>query len=287
MPGIHTHSPEIRPKDRRARRVARVAVVLAALAVTTIGPGEALAVDVFVSENLYEAWVGCYDRQPALDVAVQQIESGEPLFDAIIASYLGKEPPLTAIVPRSDAETLFAEHVVIPLDPFAEAMSGPVEDATGQSIIGFRVPWADDHVAVATYQSPALADTINFLQSPCVVPLEAKFTVWGLLRPGEILHFSAADSRGEIEHYDWMFSDGTQASGDLVTHVFDEAGDHGVLLTVTNSQGRTDQITKWYGISEPTWDWWVPTLTPAGWAIYAALAAGVIYVFVSALNADG
>ncbi|MEY7852195.1 glycosyl hydrolase family 18 protein [Natrarchaeobius sp. A-rgal3] len=68
----------------------------------------------------------------------------------------------------------------------------------------------------------------------------ARFTVSDQFPdPGDEIEFDAADSDGEIESYEWEFGDGTEASGEVVTHTFEE-GQYDVTLTVENADGETD-----------------------------------------------
>ncbi|ELY92341.1 glycosyl hydrolase family 18 protein [Natrialba taiwanensis] len=56
--------------------------------------------------------------------------------------------------------------------------------------------------------------------------------------PGETIEFDASDSTGDIESYEWDFGDGTTATGETVTHAFDE-GEYDVTLIVENGAGET------------------------------------------------
>ncbi|WP_323174343.1 glycosyl hydrolase family 18 protein [Natrialba sp. PRR66] len=56
--------------------------------------------------------------------------------------------------------------------------------------------------------------------------------------PGETIEFDASDSTGDIESYEWDFGDGTTATGETVTHAFDE-GEYDVTLTVESGAGET------------------------------------------------
>jgi hypothetical protein len=66
------------------------------------------------------------------------------------------------------------------------------------------------------------------------------------VKAGKRAQFSAAESYdpdGEIVNYSWDFGIGETVEGIDVTHVFHEAGDHTVTLTVTDDQGATTSIT--------------------------------------------
>jgi len=53
---------------------------------------------------------------------------------------------------------------------------------------------------------------------------------------GETVEFDAGDSAGGVESYEWSFGDGTTATGQTVTHAF-EQGQFEVSLTVTDGSG--------------------------------------------------
>lgn len=51
------------------------------------------------------------------------------------------------------------------------------------------------------------------------------------------------DPDGVITAYHWDFGDGEEAQGAVVTHTYRSEGDYQVMLTVTDSQGRSSQTT--------------------------------------------
>jgi PKD repeat protein len=55
---------------------------------------------------------------------------------------------------------------------------------------------------------------------------------------------SVAQSGRTITSYEWSFGDGTIATGQRVTHVYNAAGNYTVILTVTDSGGARDTETK-------------------------------------------
>jgi len=70
---------------------------------------------------------------------------------------------------------------------------------------------------------------------------------------GEDVTFSASDSTdsdGSIESYEWDFGDGQTASGEEVTHSYDDAGEYTVELTATDDDGATDTVTETITVSE-------------------------------------
>ncbi|RQG99218.1 PKD domain-containing protein [Natrarchaeobius oligotrophus] len=58
--------------------------------------------------------------------------------------------------------------------------------------------------------------------------------------PGDEIEFDASGSDGEIDSYAWDLGDGTEASGESVTHSYDEEGEYEVELTVTDVDDETD-----------------------------------------------
>jgi len=63
--------------------------------------------------------------------------------------------------------------------------------------------------------------------------------------PDEDIEFTAADSTpsDEIVAYEWDFDDGSTASGEVVTHSYDESGEYEVELTVETEDDETDSTT--------------------------------------------
>jgi len=55
---------------------------------------------------------------------------------------------------------------------------------------------------------------------------------------------SSYDPDGTIVSYDWDFGDGAKASGDVVTHAYSSAGNHTVILTVTDNEGEKNSTSK-------------------------------------------
>lgn len=62
---------------------------------------------------------------------------------------------------------------------------------------------------------------------------------------GESVSFSASGSSDNvgITEYEWTFDDGTNATGENVSHTFDEAGAYDVVVIVTDAAGNTDTAT--------------------------------------------
>ena len=78
-------------------------------------------------------------------------------------------------------------------------------------------------------------------------PPEADFS-WQPYAPqqAEDVHFQcdATDPDGNIAQYQWDFGDGTGSTQENPTHAFGTRGPHEVTLTVTDSGGLSDKVTK-------------------------------------------
>jgi PGF-CTERM protein len=80
---------------------------------------------------------------------------------------------------------------------------------------------------------------------------------------GDSVSFDASESqRGDtvITTYSWDFDDGTTATGESVTHSFDESGDYTVELTVEDFYGETATVERELTVAEPATP--TPTQTP-------------------------
>ncbi|EGQ44072.1 MAG: subtilisin-like serine protease [Candidatus Nanosalina sp. J07AB43] len=64
---------------------------------------------------------------------------------------------------------------------------------------------------------------------------------------GDEITFDASastDPNEDIESYDWDFGDGTTATGEQVSHTFEEFGSNSVILTVTDSTNSQDSFSQ-------------------------------------------
>ncbi|SER36821.1 S8 family serine peptidase [Natrinema salaciae] len=57
------------------------------------------------------------------------------------------------------------------------------------------------------------------------------------VEPGETITFDGGDSSGPIDVYEWEFGDGASATGQTVTHSYDDEGEYTAILTVTGGSG--------------------------------------------------
>ncbi|RQG86676.1 PKD domain-containing protein [Natrarchaeobius halalkaliphilus] len=71
--------------------------------------------------------------------------------------------------------------------------------------------------------------------------------------PGTEITLDASGSEGEIDSYAWNLGDGTETTGEVVTHGYDEEGDYRIELTVEDDDGETDSTgtTVYVGDVEP------------------------------------
>jgi len=60
---------------------------------------------------------------------------------------------------------------------------------------------------------------------------------------------NSSDPDGNIINYSWNFGDGTSDSGEKPDHVYSSSGDFTVELTVTDSGGAQDSMTKTISVS--------------------------------------
>jgi len=66
-------------------------------------------------------------------------------------------------------------------------------------------------------------------------------------KKGETVDFDASpsfDPNGKIENYLWDFGDGSVAKGPKVKHSYDSPGEYFVTLTVRDSQGKKEKLTR-------------------------------------------
>lgn len=70
---------------------------------------------------------------------------------------------------------------------------------------------------------------------------------------GEEITFNASQSTGDVESYEWDFTDDGEvdATGEVVTHTFSEPGEYPVTLNVTNDAGDWDTETHVVDVGEP------------------------------------
>ncbi|MCK5774460.1 MAG: PKD domain-containing protein [Thermoplasmata archaeon] len=60
----------------------------------------------------------------------------------------------------------------------------------------------------------------------------------------DVVTFDASPSTGEGLQYKWVFEDGHEPTGEVVTHIFDDFGFEQIVLIVTNSTGGVDTYSE-------------------------------------------
>ncbi|WP_162136905.1 PKD domain-containing protein [Alcanivorax hongdengensis] len=68
----------------------------------------------------------------------------------------------------------------------------------------------------------------------------AAFRIEGPATAGQPQHFDASGSYGQALTYYWDFGDQDAGRNNAIAHIYDQAGDYGVTLTVTDQAGHTD-----------------------------------------------
>lgn len=66
---------------------------------------------------------------------------------------------------------------------------------------------------------------------------------------GEEITFDASDTTGTVEEFEWAFDDGATATGEIVTHSYDQPGTYEVTLTVQRP-GSTETASKQLDVAE-------------------------------------
>ena len=81
----------------------------------------------------------------------------------------------------------------------------------------------------------------------------ASFTTSNAPTAGENVTFDASgsnDSDGSITSYAWEFGDGTTATGEVVNHSYDSAGNYTVNLTVTDDDGASNSTSRTVAVEQ-------------------------------------
>ncbi len=85
-----------------------------------------------------------------------------------------------------------------------------------------------------------------------------------LLGQDVVFNGSLSDSSADITEFEWDFGDGENGSGEVLSHVYSEAGSYTVVLTITSAVGTstyTQQITVANTVLDLSfWTWIVITL---------------------------
>jgi len=109
--------------------------------------------------------------------------------------------------------------------------------------------------ATDEFVSDSTTTSVTVQAQPTNQPPSADFTV-SPTEPevGQTVTFDASASTddGSIASYNWDFADGETASGESVTHTYDDADAYPVTLTVVDDDGAMDMNVQTVSVSEPT-----------------------------------
>ncbi|MEN8167519.1 MAG: FG-GAP-like repeat-containing protein [Pseudomonadota bacterium] len=106
----------------------------------------------------------------------------------------------------------------------------------------------------ADSNSDGVGDACDLTDSnggPGPVPPDAQFTYAPTSGAPLSMDFDASSSEGTIVDYDWDFGDGNQGQGVTVSHLYSAAGDYTVMLTVTDDQGVSDEVSHLVTVADP------------------------------------
>ncbi|MDZ5812792.1 PKD domain-containing protein [Halorubrum sp. AD140] len=216
----------------------------------------------------YDVELTVTDDDGATDTDTQTISVSEAatpasfqLSDLTVESPVeqGDDATVTATVENvGDEED--AQTVTLDVDDGEVDSESVTLDGGASQQVSFDVDTADlsvgDHdVTLSTDDDSASATLSVTEQTPSNEDPTAAFDA-SLSDPetGETVTFDASgstDADGSIESYEWEFGDGETATGESVTHAFDDAGEYDVELTVTDDDGATDTVTQTISVDEP------------------------------------
>jgi len=120
------------------------------------------------------------------------------------------------------------------------------ELSLGTHTIFFKVQdddgaWSKQEVGYVTVKAAKKPPVAKFTYSPELPLVDEKITFDAS---------SSNDTDGFITKYEWDFGDGRNATGEVVTHAYSEAGGYTVTLTVTDDDGAKNSTTKTVAVSE-------------------------------------
>ena len=214
------------------------------------------------------------DQPPAADVTVSQsaqaasVAPGETVtFDASISTTAANAPALDVTLPSgwsiqsqsADGPATFKpttnEWVWLSGGDYTVTytVSVPSGATGGQYDVTADASAVDQ--ATDEFVTDSTTTSVTVQAQPTNQPPTADFTV-SPSEPevGQTVTFDASASTddGSIASYNWDFADGETASGESVTHTYDDADAYPVTLTVVDDDGAMDMNVQTVSVSEPT-----------------------------------
>lgn len=155
--------------------------------------------------------------------------------------------------------------------PYCE---GETIHLSANGLPGATYSWAGPNGFASTEQNPVISDctlamagdyvctiTIGTQSNNATTVVEIyqqaspSFTATSVCQ-GEPTQFNGVATGQNVAHYDWDFGDGQTASGQDVSHVYEQAGNYQVTLTVSaedgSCPGETSQTVTVYVVPEPS-----------------------------------
>ncbi|MFD1686728.1 PKD domain-containing protein [Halobellus litoreus] len=214
------------------------------------------------------------DQPPAAGVTVSQsaqaasVAPGETVtFDASISTTAANAPALDVTLPSgwsiqsqsADGPATFkpATNEWVWLSGGDYTVTYTVSVPSGATGGQYDVTADASAVDQATdeFVSDSTTTSVTVQAQPTNQPPSADFTV-SPTEPevGQTVTFDASASTddGSITSYNWDFADGETASGESVTHTYDDADAYPVTLTVVDDDGAMDMNVQTVSVSEPT-----------------------------------
>jgi len=226
-------------------------------------PGQSAGVNVTFYIESYDN-VGNSARTPTYDYTVKAVPPGLPPVATFTYS------PLT---PSTGETVTFNATASYDPDGTIVSYEWDIGDTTtGTGNVTTHI-YADDGIYMVTLKvtdndglSGIFSADVTVLNRPPV----AIFTESAeIVLTGEVIYFNASESfdpDGDIVSYFWDFGDDTNATGMTVDHVYEEAGNYTVTLTVTDDDGASSSQS-----ATKT----VEARLGLPWALFAAVGLGI------------
>jgi heat shock protein HslJ len=135
------------------------------------------------------------------------------------------------------------------LDDSSDVSAGTVYDEPGRYDVSLTVRDQNNLEDRATMQITIKEN------EPDAEPPTAVINAPGQAVAGDEVSFDGGSSQpgngGNIVRYDWNFGDGTNGSGPVAEHTYNDAGSYNVTLIVTDEAGQSGSSTARIDVSEP------------------------------------